>query len=421
MLKSQKIELRRSKVRQRLGEIAGLEGDAYTEEVKAEEAALQTEYGELEARHRSAIIAEADDDEKARRAANDEPDGEMRERIELRGKARLTNYLVAAARGRMVDGAESELAAAAGVTGIPMELWDNANPEQRHSESRAVTPAPGTTGVNLDPIVPAVFAQSIAPMLGIAMPRVQSGTYATGTISTSVTAAAKARGAAAPATAGAITVQTASPKRITAQLELAIEDIAAIGTDNFESSLRQNLALAMADQLDDQAINGNGTAPNLRGILSRLTAPTAPAAVAKFDDFVAAFAGGIDGLWASTTKDIAIVCGVDSYKIAAAAFRDGTDDRGSTAFAEYAGNLFGGFWTNSRMPAPASTIQSAILHRKGRPGMRTAVCPTWGEISVDDIYTGAATGTRKFTLAALVGDVIIEQPGAYAQVDFKVS
>ena len=416
MLKSQKIELRRSKVRQRLGEIAALEGDDFTPEIQEESSKLQSEYTSLEVQYRAAVISEADDDEKARRAANDEPDGEMRERIELRGKARLTNYLLAAARGRMVDGAESELAAAAGVTGIPMELWDNANPEQR-----AVTPAPGTTGVNLDPIVPAVFAQSIAPMLGIAMPRVQSGTYATGTISTSVTAAAKAKGGAAPATAGAITVQTANPKRVTAQLELAIEDVAAIGTDNFESSLRQNLALAMADQLDNQAINGNGTAPNLRGILSRLTAPTAPAAVAKFDDFVAAFAGGIDGLWAATTKDVAVVCGVASYKIAAAAFRDGTDDRGSTAFAEYAGNLFGGFWTNSRMPAPASTIQAAILHRKGRPGMRTAVCPTWGEISVDDIYTGAATGTRKFTLASLVGDVIIEQPGAYSRVDFKTA
>ena len=405
---------RQSLHRQRLAELAQI--DSLSDEQRSELDSIERETPDVERQIRAATAALDDEDRESQQAAEATPDAEMRERIELRGKARLSNYLVAAARGRMVDGAESELAAAAGVTGIPMELWDNSNPEQR-----AVTPAPGTTGVNLDPVIPAVFAQSIAPMLGIAMPRVQSGTYATGTISTSVTAAAKAKGAAAPATAGAITVQTANPKRITAQLEMAIEDIAAIGTDNFESSLRQNLALAMADQLDDQAINGNGTAPNLRGILSRLTTPTAPAAVAKFDDFVAAFVTGIDGLWASTTKDVAVVCGVASYKIAAAAFRDGTDDRGSVTFAEYASNLFGGFWTNSRMPAPASTIQAAILHRKGRPGMRTAVCPHWGEISVDDIYTGAATGTRKFTLAALVGDIILQQPGAYAQVDFKVS
>ena len=69
----------------------------------------------------------------------------------------LTNYLLAAARGRMVDGAEAELQAASGISGhgIPLELWDVPT-EQRGAEgereTRAITPAPGTVGVNLDPI-----------------------------------------------------------------------------------------------------------------------------------------------------------------------------------------------------------------------------------------------------------------------------
>ena len=47
-------------------------------------------------------------------------DSEMRERIELRSKARFGNYLDKAFRGRQVDGAEAELAEAAGVaSGIP--------------------------------------------------------------------------------------------------------------------------------------------------------------------------------------------------------------------------------------------------------------------------------------------------------------
>ena len=47
-------------------------------------------------------------------------------------------------------------------------------------ETRAdtVTGTPSTVGVNLDRIRPAVFAKSIAPMLGIEMPRVESGTFA---------------------------------------------------------------------------------------------------------------------------------------------------------------------------------------------------------------------------------------------------
>ncbi len=90
----------------------------------------------------------------------------------------LTNYLLAAARGRMVDGAEAELQAASGISGhgIPLELWDVPT-EQRGAEgereTRAITPAPGTVGVNLDPIRPAVFANSIAPRLGVEMPRVR--------------------------------------------------------------------------------------------------------------------------------------------------------------------------------------------------------------------------------------------------------
>ena len=434
MTESQKIEMRRSKVRERLGEIGKLAGDQYTDEIKAEERALQDEYTGLEQRHRTAIVAE-DRDLDARRTEAGDPDAEQRERIELRSKARLTEFLIARAQGRMVSGAEHELCAAAGVSGIPIELWDTSEPERRSgAEQRAVTPAPGTTGINLDPIRPAVFASSIAPRLGIEMPRVASGTYATGTITTSQTAAALAKSGAAVGTAGAITVTTATPKRVSARLELSLEDIAAVGQGNFESILRQNLSMTLSDQLDDQAINGNGSAPNLAGIFNRLTDPAAaPTAVADFDAFVAAFAAGIDGLWANTVQDVAVVCGVETYRLSAQTFRDiATADLGAVAFSDYAMAKYGGWWTNSRMPDAATflsvdNVQAAILYRKGRSmeggsmGMRTAVCPHWGEISIDDVYSGSASAERYFTMHVLLGDVIVVQPDAYAQVAFQVA
>ena len=435
MTESQKIELRRSKVRERLGEIGKLSGDEYTDDIKAEERALQDEYTGLEQRHRTAIIAEDKDLEQHRAEAGD-LDAEQRERVELRSKARLTNYLTAAARGRLVDGAEAELCAAAGVSGIPLELWDVPAPEQRSAEQRAITPAPGTVGVNLDPIRPAVFANSIAARLGIDMPRVASGTYATATITTSQDAAAKTKSAAIAATAGALTVTTATPKRVSARLELTLEDIAAVGQSNFEAILRQNLSLALSDELDDQAINGDGNAPNLKGMFANLTDPSAPAAaVETFDRFVAIFVDGIDGLWANTGKDVAIVAGVDTYKLSAKTFRDRVIDTGNRggvslgdeAFSDYAMAHFGGWWTNKRMPAKANHIQQGILYRKGRSamgasaGMRTAVCPHWGEVSIDDIYTGSAKAERYFTMHVLLGDVILVQPDAYAQVAFRVS
>ena len=49
----------------------------------------------------------------------------------------------------------------------------------------------------------------------------------------------------------------------------------------------------------------------------------------------------------------------------------------------------------------------------GAGAMRTAVCPHWGEIGIDDIYSGSAKGERYFTLHVLLGDVILVQPDAY--------
>ena len=92
----------------------------------------------------------------------------------------------------------------------------------------------------------------------------------------------------------------------------------------------------------------------------------------------------------------------------------------------------GGFWTNKRMPDAATfelvnNVQQAILYRKGRSmmggagAMRTAVCPHWNELSVDDIYSDSASGTRHFTMHVLLGDVILVQPGAYAQVAYQLA
>ena len=191
--------------------------------------------------------------------------------------------------------------------------------------------------------------------------------------------------------------------------------------------MRQHISLVLSDELDDQLLNGDTQNDDLTGIFQRLTDPSAPGAgVAAFDDFVAAFADGIDGLWSSTMSEVSIVAGVDTYKLSAKTFRDATgQDLGSISFADYAAAHTAGWWTNKRMPATASNVQQAILCRKGRSmmpdPMRLAVAPHWGYISVDDIYTGARKAERRYVLSVLVGDVILVQPSAYAQVSFRVS
>ena len=193
MTNSQRLSVRLSEIRQRLNEVAGLEGDAFTAEIRAESEKLQTEFADKETQYRAAVVGEADAE---KRALETEPDAEMRERRALRGRASLGAFLLAANAGRRVDGPEAELQAAAKIgDGIPLELWDVAQPEHR---ADVATDAPGTVGVNLDRIRPEVFSQSVLPRLGVEMPRVESGTYASATISTSLTAGSQAKGRGEP-------------------------------------------------------------------------------------------------------------------------------------------------------------------------------------------------------------------------------
>ena len=106
MTTAQKIALRLSEVRQRLNEISGLEGDAFTPEIRAESEKLTNEYGDLESRSRAATIAGA---EAETRAANDGEGAEIRSLVK---RASLAAYLHGAAHGSAGDGAEAELRAA---------------------------------------------------------------------------------------------------------------------------------------------------------------------------------------------------------------------------------------------------------------------------------------------------------------------
>ena len=125
-----------------------------TDEQRSELDVIEKGTPDLERQLRAATIALEDEVKDAETRAANDPDAGQRERIELRSKAMLSNYLMNAARGRMADGAKAELQAAAGVSGhgIPLELWD-VPIEHRHGEDgrevRAIMPAPGTVGVNL--------------------------------------------------------------------------------------------------------------------------------------------------------------------------------------------------------------------------------------------------------------------------------
>ena len=415
MTTQQKLELRASEIRAKLNELSGLE--TLDEAQTAEVGSLTGEYATVETRKRAAIVAES-------AAPVIEPgqviDAEHRERLDLRGRARVTNFVVAALRGRQVDGAEHEFSDACEARGdIPLEMFE---PDPRHQvEERVVTSAPGTVGLNVAPIQPHVFAPSIAQYMGIDMPMVGSGTFSQARISAALVPDAKAKGAAIAATAATFAVKSATPKRVSARLEILAEDIAAAGVSNFESALRQNLTMALSAELDNQLIVGAGASNDLEGLLHGITDPSVDGTTLTFAHGIQKLAALIDGLWATETSHIRQIVGVDTYRLAAGVFAGSAANKGERPLADYLRDNSGGFRTNSRMPAVASTKQRGLAFRAGVSGIRTAVCPHWGRIGISDVYTGAASAQTSVTFHVLLGDVLIIQPGAYSETQYKVS
>ena len=408
----QRLQLRQSEIREELGNLAEVEGDEATTQIET----LRSEYRELEPRLQAALLAQGGDD-----PGQPTPDVA---RSELRARCSVGRFLDAALKGRSVEGAEAELAQEMGIDAgeIPFELWE--------SEQRAITPPP-STGTGVNPMMwPAVFAPSVAPRLGIQMPSVESGAYSSGTLTTSLTASARTKGSAQTASAGAFTTTTTTPHSISCALELTREDLALVGTPSFETVLRQNVSLAMSDALDAAMLTGSGTDPAITGIIARLADPSDPSNVATWADFVNLAADQIDGLWASMESDVSLLLGPASYRLGCKTYvpqktagsGNGVSlEHGETSAMSALMARAGAVFTNNRMPAVSSDIQTLVAYKMGRPDFTTAVCPSWGRISIEDIYTGSRSNQITFSAHAMIGDVVLTQPGAYGRADLKVS
>ena len=407
MTKLQKLQIRQSEIRERLNSLLGLE--TRSEEQTTELKTLTAEGSALEPEIRASIIAAPDLDEVITQTG----DPEMRERLELRSKARVNDFLRARMRGQFAGGASGEYADAVGVTdgSIPLDLF-------QPPETRAITPPPSTgTGVRLRPIQPFVFAEGLAGLIGIAMPVVESGQFSTATITTALQATARSKGDDADDTAAALTAVTSGVKRISASVTTAAEDEASVGADNFEAALSAHMQLALQNAHDGFALTGNGVAPNPKGILTALGAVATRADVETFGSYAAVPADAVDGLFARETSDVLILCGTKTLTHAAKTFQSNT----AVSASGYLRSESGGFRASSRFAAPASNVQQALAVRRGRPGVEVAVQPVWNRIVIDDIYTLSASAQRKVVMHILLGDVIVQQAGAFKRIAFKLA
>ena len=395
MTNAQKIALRMSEVRQRLNEISGLEGEAFTDEVRNEADALQTEYATLETRHRAAIVAEGDE-QRAAAGAFGPRDGEDGERGRLLREVRLADYLTPASAGTGLTGRAAELNAAlevpllgaGGGVAVPWAVLAGPEPERREDggdlERRAFTTTTQYAGgVAARPILQRLFGRDIMAALGVRIDSVPAGRTEWPLLTGGVAPDMKAEGtAAADAVAATFTTETLKPKRLTGKYEYTHEQAAQV--PDLEQALRRDLADAVRAKMSDLILNGdeatNAHEPD--GFLTTLTAPTAPGAVATYADYAKTPASAVDGIHAVSEREVGVLLGVASYQHAAGVFQTGSGEAGTEALMKRARAVM----ASSFVPAPVSNVQNGCLLHAGSDAMRgdsiAAVWPTWRSFGI---------------------------------------
>ena len=399
MTSLQKIELRRSEIRSRLGEIAGLSGDALTKEVAGERDRLMVELSASEPQLRAAIASE----ESENRARTE--DGEGAEYRALCERVSLGRFVSEAHRMVAVDGAEAELRAAvfgdhARIGMVPWEALDPGRGRAAADEHRVDTDVTGNAGALQQTVLGRIFAGTAAAYLGVRMDVVDRGVSAYPVISDGAIGAQTAKGAAQAAEAATVAIDSLEPVRLTARYTVRVEDLARIAM--LEESLRADLVGALGEQMDKQILTGNGAAPNVQGFTAAIAAAAVPGEVAAYGDYAALPADAVDGRGAIDEMQVRTLAPVDAYKKAAATFTDA----GTYSASGYLRMSSGGFRASALLPsAPSSgarqNVSDVLIHRAMAPG--SAVAPIWSgfEILIRDDVTGADSGEISLTMIQL--------------------
>ena len=390
------IQGRQSELRSRLAVLAAQDTRSADEETEL--TAVETKLSGCEPELRSALAAAAAEDDSSR-AITDSTDPETRERIELRAKTGIGDFLKAAVGGAAVTGAAAEYADACGVPVVghlPMAIFARTQPTV---ETRAITPGPAVKGA-LQPTVPYVFERSAAVSLGIMMPSVPSGQVQIPKISTAPPADTLAKDAAAPATAAAVTLVNQAPVRIAGSFEVRVEDLAVMPT--LESALSESMQGSLSNELDESTFNG--AAGELNGLFVQADDVSAASAVETFATGVGRFSAMVDGRHAYTLADVRAVIGSKTFALYAGLFH--TSGGGMGSLFDYLMSHLGSIRVSDRVPAVGSNAQKGIVVL-----MASAEMPkihVWDAMQiVRDPYSGAGAGKVTITATALVSPLYV--------------
>ena len=413
----QKLTLRLSEIRSKLNELAGLE--QLTPEQTSEIETLSKEYQEKETQFRAATIAEG---EKATGKEFQE-NGEGAEIRALKEKVSLRDYFQAAGSGAALVGPAAELNDAlelrgGGNTKVP---WTVLMTPELEVEKRASDTSDLDGGTAQRPVLRRLFGRSIMESLGIRIDTVPVGMSEFPLLTAGISPDQKAESADSPTADPTFTSAVLKPKRLTGQYAYTVEQVAQV--NDIEEALRRDLADAVLAKMSDQAINGDGTAPNVRGLSAAIAQAAVPMDVFTISDYAGLAASGVDGIHAYMQSEVSVLLGVASYRHAAKLFNTNYNDlTGLEALISRSAQTIA---TAFISPPPDSgarqDVQDFFLHAGTEEMRGDSVAAVWPALElVRDVYSRAKQGEVILTWIALWDMYAALRAGAYIRGAVKV-
>ena len=321
-------------------------------------------------------------------------DPETRERLELRGRTGVADFLSAAAGGREVTGAAAEYASACGVASLnrlPLDIFRDGH----QPEVRAITPGPAVDGP-VEPAVPFVFQRSAAASLGIQMPTHGAGAVQVPRVTTAPPADTLAKDAAAPSGRHRSRWtrrrrrESADSSRFVWKTWPSIRNWKPCSVNPFVGHSRTNWITRFF----------NGDAAGLNGLFLQAADVTVAGAIETYATGIGRFAALVDGSMAYSLADLRCVVGPSTFAVFMGLISDGVP------LADYLESKLGSFRVSNRMPAIASKGQKGVVTLNGGPSpIRVYV---WNALEiVRDPFSGAGSGKVVLTATALVSEVYI--------------
>ena len=374
MLASQRIALDMSQTRQEVNTFPEDGEDAKRDELTAR-------YQSLESQYRAALVLED-----TQEVDSNGGTAEGRELGRMRERASLTDFIMEATSGHVVDGASKEFRAA--ILGEDLHGYCPIDMLQMEHRADAATNVATAIQNNQLPIFNRVFNRSSADYLGVMMPSVPVGSTSYPRLSAGTDADVRDDGVDVDGAAAALTTVELNPIRLTASYTYGVESLSRVV--GFEESLRRDLTQVLEDKRDRLALNGQAAVANVSaavdGIINSLTDPADPADIADYTTYLGAFDASVDGKYAVTSEEVRLLVNANTF----------THAMGLPVGNAAAGGLLRDrlpmdrFRVSGNMPATTGTnFATAIAYATGAEA-RGFMMPSWRGLQfVIDPYTQA--------------------------------